>query len=167
MSSVFGTIPNGARVRPATIIFEAQFGIPTPARYDFTIPANAGRALMRIEPGTTYLIDRMSIGGNVTEEQYLESIDIFPSLRVDYFQGAARIYTDNIPVVNYTDNSEVSAWAKSCRGTDQINLTMTGALNQLPSMVGIASVRIQVSFVVYAIPIQGFERKFESPWVSK
>jgi hypothetical protein len=76
-------IPTQSRYIPTSTVFSAVFNAITPARYDFTNTAgNQNVNVLLLQPGTVYLIERMNAGGNLSEEQFLESIDTFPELTI-------------------------------------------------------------------------------------
>ncbi|MDD5353178.1 MAG: hypothetical protein PHS93_08475 [Candidatus Omnitrophica bacterium] len=162
--SITWKIPPKSRPFQVASIFEATFNVPTPGFYDFTVPANRALQLFPLNPGAAYLIERISIGGNITEEQFLESMDIFPTLQLSYSRRTASgqflgetVFSRPLQVVNYTDNTEICAWVHTERGRDSIVATFEGRLRQLPSMIGIAAARIQTTFSIYEVPFTSYQ----------
>ena len=154
-------IPTQSRFIPTSTVFSAVFNAITPARYDFTnTAANQDVNVILLQPGTVYLIERMNAGGNVTEEQFLESIDTFPSLTIKRSVSKENVYNRSIPIVNYFDGLECAAWVFTDKKDDWLTLSFSGLLRQLPSMVGILTAKIQVSLSIFAIESAYFNGSF-------
>lgn len=154
-------IPQQARFIPTSTVFSAPFNVTIPGKYDFTgTVANQNVSVLTFQPNTVYLIERMSAGGNITEGQFLESISTFPSLYVKKQLGNRVVYEKPIPIANYFDGQEAAAYVISDKGGDQLLLTFEGVLNQLPSMIGIATVYIQISLNVFAIDSNFWNNSF-------
>lgn len=150
--SVSYQIPPQSRFIPTANVFQATFNVPTPGVYDFTNNVlNQNVTIMKLKPNTVYIIDRISAGGNITEGQFLESISDFPLLYIKKKIGKENVYTKPIPITNFFDGSEASAWFHSDKLGNELQATFTGVLNQLPSMVGLATAKIQISLNVFAV----------------
>jgi len=156
MSTVF-QVPDKSVLIPISTVFQAQFNNPTIGAYDFTnTPANTGVIALVTKPNFVYFVDRFSIGGNITEQQFLESITTFPQLKVYRRFQQSNIYRNLIPVTNYIDNGELSNFFISNLNNDQLLFNFSGVLRQLPSMVGLVTARIQVSMNIWEIDDQYF-----------
>lgn len=150
-------IPDKSTLIPTTTIFSALFNNPTAGRYDFTnTPANQNVFCMSMRPRVIYFIDSYSVGANITEEQFLESITVFPQLQFTKRFDSQNLYRAPLQVVNFTDHGELSNFYHSDIADDQLLLSFTGELRQLASMVGISPVRIQVSINIFEIDEQYF-----------
>lgn len=145
-------IPQEARFISYSTVFTAPFNVTIPGKYDFTgTTTNQNVVLFAFQPNTVYLIERMSSGGNITEAQFLESISTFPQLYIKKKLQGKVVYEKPIPITNFFDGQEAAAYVLSDKSGDQLLLTFQGVLNQLPSMIGIATVKIQISMNVFAI----------------
>lgn len=154
-------IPTQSRFIATSTIFSAVFNAVTPAKYDFAnTTANQNVIVLRLQPGTIYLIERLSVGGNITESQFLESIDTFPVLTIKRSSSRESVYSQGIPIVHYFDGLECAAWVHSDKNDDDLTLSLSGLLSQLPSMIGILTARIQVSLSIYAIESSYFSGSF-------
>lgn len=159
--SVTFQIPTESRLIPTSTRFSAQFGVPTAGVYDFTnTVANEDVFVIPILPNTVYFMDRISVGGNITEQQFLESINTFPFLFVKKKILSKNIYKQPIPITNYIDGGELSNFFFSDKANDELILTFEGILDQLPSMIGISPVVIQISFNIWAIEAAYFNGAF-------
>jgi hypothetical protein len=156
MSTVF-QIPDKSVLIPISTVFQAQFNNPTIGFYDFTnTHGNLGVLALVTKTNFIYFIDRFSVGGNITEEQFLESITAFPQLKVYRRFKNSNIYRSLIPITNYIDNGELSNFFFSNLRNDQLLFDFSGVLRQLPSMVGLVNARIQVSMNIWEIDDQFF-----------
>lgn len=145
-------LPTQSRFISTSNIFEAAFNVPTPGKYDFTnTAANQNVLCIDLQPNTVYFIDKISVSGNITEEQFLESINAFPYLYVKKNIRKENVYEKPIAIANYYDGNECSAWVFSDKFSDQLIFTFEGVFNQLPSMVGLAAIRLQISMNIFAI----------------
>lgn len=156
MSTTF-QIPDKAALLPVSAVFTAAFNVPTPGFYDFTnTAANQNVLVIPLRQNVIYFIDTYSVGANITEEQFLESITTFPLLKLFRRFQQSNLYKNDLRIINFTDNGELSNFFYSDQANDQLLFTFTGVLRQLASMVGIATVRIQVSMNIYEIEEQYF-----------
>lgn len=154
-------IPTQSRFISSSTVFTAVFNAITPGRYDFTnTSSNQNVSVIQLQPGTIYLIERLSVGGNLTEGQFLESIDTFPVLTVKRSASREGVYNRGLPIVHYFDGLECAAWVHSDKNDDNLTLSLSGLLTQIPSMVGILTVKIQVSMSIYAIESSYFSGAF-------
>ncbi len=159
--SISFQIPTQSRFISTSTIFTAQYNVPTPGRYDFNVPGNQNVNVIELLPGVVYLIERISTGGTLGENLFLESIDLFPQLTIRRSLSSQIVYQRPIPIVNYADGIESSAWIISDLGSaDNLTLSLTGSLIQLPAMVGIGSIRIQVGLSIYAIDSAYYNTSF-------
>lgn len=159
--SVNFQIPTESRLIPTSTRFSAQFGVPTVGVYDFTnTAANRDVSVIPILPNTVYFIDRFSVGGNISEAQFLEAINTFPFLFVKRKILNKNIYKQPIPITNYIDSGELSNFFYSDKTNDELILTFEGILDQIPGMVGLSPVTIQISFNIWAIESSYFNGAF-------
>lgn len=150
--SIIYQIPQQSRYISTSTIFTAQFNVPTPGQYDFNVPGNQNINVIELKPGVVYLIERLSTGGTLPEGTFLESIATFPELTIKRSVSAQIVYQKPFPIVNYADGIEAAAWVISDIGNnDNLSLSLIGSLKQLPAMVGMAEVKLQVSLSIYAI----------------
>lgn len=159
MSIIF-KIPTQSRYIATSTIFTAQFNVPTIGRYNFNVVGNQNIVFQELEPNVVYLIERMSVGGTISEQDYLGSIDIFPMLTIKRSISNQIVYKKPFPMVNYADGIEIASFVHSDKGGDNLTLSFIGSLKQLPSMVGLAEVKIQVSLSIFAIDSGYFNAAF-------
>lgn len=154
-------IPTQSRFIATANIFSAVFNAITPGKYDITnTPGNQNVLCIDLQPNTVYFIDSLSVSGNVTEQQYLESIEVFPILYVKKKIRGENVYQLPIPIANYYDGNNTSAWVFSDKHSDQLLFTLQGLLGQPASMVGVAEVKIQISMNIFAIESSYFNGAF-------
>ena len=155
------TIPSQSRFISASVIFDAVYNAITPGRYDFALtPACQNVVALEMEQNVLYLIDRISVGGNVAENDYLASIDVFPKLTFKRSKQQQSIYQLPMPIVNFFDGQECSAWTKSDIKGENLTLSLSGKCRQLPSMVGVTDLIICVSLNLFAIDNKDFNTAF-------
>lgn len=159
--SVSYQIPTQANFIPTSTQFSALFGVPTPGVYDFTnTTGNVNVSVLKIEPNTIYMIDQIHVGANLTEGQYLESINTFPQLYVRKKIKNRNLYKFPVPIANLIDNGDMTNFFYTDNKNDELIMTFEGILNQLPSMIGISPVIVQISLNIYAIDAAYFAGAF-------
>ncbi len=162
--SISFTIPKqGARSISPSITFEAVFNAIIPGRYDFSGTVACQNVIaIRLQPGSLYLLERVSVCGNVPEEDYFGSIVDFPKLTFKKSVREEIIYPQPLPISRYMDGLECSAWIKSDKGDEDLTLSLQGSCVQLPSMIGIASMKLNVSLSIYGIEDQEYTAAFNN-----
>lgn len=159
--SVIYRIPHKSRYIQTSNIFSTTFGAITPGVYDFSNDSTCQNVQsLRLATGSIFLIDRISAGGNIGEELFLEAIDSFPLLTVRRSLANLAEYQLPIPIVQYFDNTDASAWIRTDKKNDWMTLTLSGVFRQLPAMVGLSELKIQISFSIYEITDAAFVQQF-------
>ena len=153
-------IPTQSRYISTSTIFTAAFNVPTVGQYDFNVVGNQNVIVQELEPNVVYLIERMSVGGTLPEGDFLSSIVTFPILTIKRAISNQIVYKKPFPIVNYADGIETAAFIHSDKGGDSLTLSFIGSLSQLPSMVGLAEVKLQISLSIYAIDSGYFNAAF-------
>ncbi len=144
-------IPQQSRYIPTSTVFSAGFNLITPGKYDFSGVANQNVNVLQLNQNVVYLIERLSIGGNIAETEFLSAINTFPLLTIKKSISKEIVYQKPFPVVNYADGIECAAWVHSDRQNDFLTFSMSGLFNQTPAMIGLATLKIQVTASIYAV----------------
>lgn len=154
-------IPHQSHYITTSNTFEADFNVPVVGQYSFTgNVVNQNQQVMELQTKKVYLIERTNIGGTIAEENYLAAISTIPSFRLKRLQGNEAVYFLAQPVNTYIDNQEITAWIVSEKKNDELIIDFNGVLNQTVDLVGVATVKINVSFAIYIIENQEFYTKF-------
>lgn len=159
--SVIQSLPRQARVIYTGNIFSAVFNSPTVGKYDYNIAANRDQEVIELFPGSTYLIDKIAVGGTVSEDVYNSSIDVIPEITFKRKVDKNPIYKKPFQIVKYMENSDLVAFATSEKQTDFLTMTLTGLLIQVPATVGILFVKLNVHLVIYAMDSTSYEKWFK------
>lgn len=163
--SVQWVIPNQARFISTVSVFVGTFNVPVLGAYGFSIPANAGVLVLPLQPNTQYLLERVTIGADISELDYsaaldLSAVDRLPRLRLIRRSDGSGVYESSIPVPAFVRQNENSVWVKSDSDNDALLATFTGQLSQTAALVGVPAVRVTVSYSVYAIESTIYNRAF-------
>lgn len=157
-------VPTQSRYIPTSTVFTAVFNANplNPGKYDFTVPSagNQNIDVLKLQPGTIYLIERISAGGNITEQEYLAAINVFPSVAIRRKIKKEMVYMRPIPINNYFDGQEAGCWIHSDKSDDVLTMSFQGVLDQIASLVGVAEVKIQISLNIFAIDSAWFNGAF-------
>lgn len=154
-------IPHQSHYITTSNTFEADFNVPVVGQYSFSgNTVNEDQKVMDLQTKKVYLIERTNIGGTISQENYLAAISTIPTFRLKRLQGKEAVYFLPQPVNTYIDNQEITAWLVSEKGNDELHIDFDGVLNQTVDLVGIATIKINVSFAIYIIENQEFYTKF-------
>lgn len=156
------SIPKTARFRQVVNTFVATFNVPALGQYDFGVAGNTGQAVIDLEPNSIYFLDRVNVGGTIEEGEFLNAVATFPRLRFRYLIENPAVYPAPLPIVNYIDNQEVSAWVWSDKSNDSLVADLTGVLNQTPFLVGVGTVTLAVQLNLYQISESAFVSAFKN-----
>lgn len=163
--SISWKIPRSARYIATANIFSAAFNVPALGQYDFGVAGNQNAVVLPLQPNSVYLLERMSVSGDISEENYTDALDLsvadrLPRLSLRRLLDGASVYETPLMLPGYVSQQESSAWVLSARSGDALTATLTGRLNQTAPLVGRAFVRLTVSFSVYAIESTIYMRAF-------
>lgn len=161
--SVQWVLPHQARFIQTANVFPATFNVPTLGSYDFGIAANAAVSVLAMQPNTEYLIERVTVGADISEADYAGALDLVnggPVLSLRRVLDGMTVYESAIPLLRFLDQQESAVWLHSDAGGDVLTATVTGRLNQTAALVGIATIRLSVSFAVYAVESTIYNRAF-------
>jgi hypothetical protein len=143
-------IPTSARYLCPSQSFFADFNVDLDGKYNFSIQANQNKLLMELKANTAYIFSVMDIGGNVSEEKYLDSIDVMPQIVFSRRLKDEFIYRHPIPIVNFSKNSDISAFL-TCDQIDDLLVSFNGRLTQTADLVGKLTVKIFIKLHMHAI----------------
>jgi len=149
--SIIYQIPQQSRYIPTSTVFDAEFNLITPGRYNFSQITNQNVSVLELKPNVIYLIERFSIGANISETEFLSAIETFPLLTIKRSVSAEIVYQRPFPIVNFADGIEAAAWIHSDKQNDFLTFSLSGIFTQTPAMIGLLNLKIQISASIYAI----------------
>ena len=153
-------VPKNARFVSTTNIFTATFNVPTPGFYDFGITANNQIILTPLLTNTVYLLGRISVGADIPEGDFLDAISSIPKLTLRKGIANEIVYQQPVPIVTYVNDQEMIAWIDNKKANNSLKLEVTGTLIQTAALVGKATVKINVNYLIYAIENTVFYSKY-------
>jgi len=166
--SVSFPIPHTARYIPTTNIFRATFNSATLGKYDYRnfFPFTSGAAsapqnVLQLFENTLYLVERISVGGNASEGDYLDAIDVQPFVTLRYSVTKEIVYKTPFPIVNYIDDQDIVGWAYSDKQDTFLTADVSGILFQTAALVGKQQILTPISYSIYAIEDTRFIAEFK------
>lgn len=159
-------IPSTARPISTNNIFTGVFNAPTIGKYDFDIDANKNQIVTELEEKTIYLIERISVGGNIAESDFLDAVTLDqttnqkPEYDLRYSVNKTKVYKKSFPVLNYIDDKDVVMWVWSDKGNNNLTMDFNALLNQTTNLVGIPEIKMSINLTIYAIDDIGFNSRF-------
>lgn len=157
--SLMYPLPQKFKFNSTTTIFSAAFGVPTPGFYDFNVAANVIN-LFEMQRNVVYYLERMSLGGNISEENYLNSIAVLPQLSFESSLTGEKLFMQSLPVVKFYDDRQATSFIYSDKQNDFLVLRFTGVLKQIPATIGLASIDINLTLSIYEIKDKDFNIAF-------
>jgi hypothetical protein len=151
-----------ARYIPTENIFRAPFGAPVVGKYSFGMQGaydaitllNVNQVVIDLEPNSWYLIERAFVGGNIGADEYFNSIDpasttYLPRFEIKKKLAGSIVNVKAVPIVQFFQNRESPVWINSQKKTDQLLMSLTGILVQIPTTLGTAEIQITVGLSIY------------------
>lgn len=130
--------------------FQATFNAAGTGVYDFGFDATQqGALVLELNQNYVYLIDRISFAVTAPEGVYLEAINTLPMFRLRFRRDNLIAFANGIPGTKYHDGMEFSFWTYSDKKNDALILDMSGVLNQVADLIGVAQVFATLSLVIY------------------
>ena len=156
--------PNAVRVRYPVKRFSAPF---VAGQYNFAQAGNTDQLLLRMQANSVYLIERINFFAQAGEADWLLSMDTepnFPAFRVHYrFDDAVQLFPEPVRCVNFMDDVEQSVFFYSTRENEELLISFTGIVNQVPAMVGIDPLLAEVNFTIYQVVNEKWNKQFINP----
>jgi len=151
-------LPKRIRYVPAAAVFEATFNNPTVAKYDFN--GNQQTFITKLLPHTVYMIDSISIGGNMAAEDYLSAIDTVPLFNLKKSNETENIFDKPMQLNGYSTDRQIVHFFQTGLSNLDLIATITGKLNQLPDYIGLAIFKLAINLSIHAIDENDFHRDF-------
>jgi hypothetical protein len=159
--SIVYKIPHQSRLIATGNIFTSTFNNPAIGKYDFNVSGNQNQKVCDLLKGSVYLIERISIGANISEEIFTNSINTVPQLTFRRKVLNENVYKLPIPVVGFSDNTQITCWINSKFEGDELYLSCIGLLNQIPATVGKLTITLNIGLQIYAIESTQFQQDFD------
>ena len=140
--------------------FAATFNVPTLGKYNFGTALNAGVVVMSMKRNSLYLIDTFTVGGTVDEFIYTNALNEIPTIKFFRSKSNFPAYERAVLLPGYLKGAQFPLWVMSDQIDENLTVTCTGILNQTADLVGIPSIGINVSFIIYEITETDFIRRF-------
>lgn len=168
---IIKALPKTTRFLQPVAVFDAIFNSPTAGRYDLATTANTGVELSSMNDKSIYLIDQYSFSATIADSDYLQAIDTanIPRFRLRTKKTGQRVYQNDMPIINYVDSGEAVAYYASSLASraniggamqpDFLIVDALGALIQPAVLVGLPSVRVQLTFNIYEV--------IEAEWIDQ
>lgn len=148
-------IPKTARYIQASAAFTAPLGVDT-SIYDFT----GQRAVLieKLVAGSFYLIDTVSISGDLPEAAYISSLVAVPPNLIlkKAIPGTINIFEMPFPVANFAPNVQIAAFTQSEIKNNSLVATLDGHVKQTRDTFGLDSITLSLSFAIYAMDSYAF-----------
>lgn len=163
-------VPKSAKLIRTVTTFSAVFNAD-PAylgMYNFGYgTTNQNITVLQTKRGSTYLISRASISGNITGDQFNESLQsaYIPYLQLKRIVGGTEgenVYQKPVPVNGYFQEQPFTAFFGSDKEGDGIKANFSGILNQTVNLIGVASISLYLNLSIYEINESEYNKVFRS-----
>lgn len=148
--------------------FLANFGAPTPAKYDFTNYVVAGVRYnsmvplgLKLRPNYLYFFHQMDFSLSIDESVFLRAIDpaVTPTMTIRDAPARRAIFNAPFRLFRYFENKAVDFFYQNLNSNATVEADFECVLTQPAELVGIGTVYAQVSFTVYEITNDKFIRE--------
>jgi hypothetical protein len=157
------SIPKTATYLPTRNEFSAAFNIPTLGAYNFAVVGNQDRPVLAMNTNAIYLINRITIGATISQENYLSNLLLLPLMVLKYSKEAQRVYPLSIPLVQFSDAQEAVAFFWSDKDGESLTMSIpAGILSQSAELIGVPSIKINISLSIFEITDNGFIQDFKN-----
>lgn len=155
-------IPHTARYLSESLRFSALFNVLT-GEYDFSEnDTNKQVVLTEMKKNAIYFIDRMTVGADIPESVYTDSIDVVPSMRIKHEIAKKQVYKRPITLPQFSDNRDIGAWTYTDKTDEVLIVDFEGVLKQVAETVGESEIRIYCAIDIYEINDNEFVRAFKN-----
>ena len=172
--SIIYQIPHNSQSILTANVFQAQFNNTVPGAYNFADPyfvpvsippiSQQNQIAVNLTPGAIYLVERISVGGTISAEDYLSALNplSIPQITFKKLLGNEPIHQFPIPIVQFYDGLEIGFWIRSDKGNDALTLSISGQLIQNEALVGIPIISLSVAMVIYQVDEQKYNSSFRN-----
>jgi len=162
--SIVWELPKTSKYYQTSNKFTATFNTPTSGEYDFNISGNVNQPVLSMRKGSLYLINQITVGGTISQEEYLGNVVSVPLLLLNFQSESQRIYPLRIPVVQYVNALEASSWFSNDIDKNKLQATLNiGQLSQDAELVGVSSISLTLTMSIWEIIDNGFIQSFKKP----
>lgn len=157
---IINRIPHQARYIPSNITLLGIFNI-TPGYYVFEIyKGNLNIEIVKLDSNSVYLIDSIQIGGNIPGDVYNESIYSRPYFTLKKSVSGESVLPYPLYITNFNEQRPLNLFVQSTKGNESLNLDFYGTLRQTSDLLGFLSVKISLTFNIYAIDSNIYNREY-------
>ena len=147
--SIVWELPKTSKYYQTSNKFTATFNTPTSGEYDFNISGNVNQPVLSMRKGSLYLINQITVGGTISQEEYLGNVVSVPLLLLNFQSESQRIYPLRIPVVQYVNALEASSWFSNDIDKNKLQATLNiGQLSQDAELVGVSSISLTLTMSI-------------------
>ena len=174
--SISYQIPHQARYIPTLTVAHASLVY---GRYSFESGIlNKGLEVLELKQNTAYLIERISISCNIAESIYHNTVFSPYGSLIEVPQIILKrqitneiVYKTSNSLLNYINDSSVTAWVISDRSSNNANnpkvgdkliLDVNGGLIQNSELIGVTSIIMFIKFHIYAIESTIYNKFYRS-----
>jgi hypothetical protein len=164
MSLIINLAIQTLRYIPTQNIFRAPFGLPIVGKFSFGMPGysspvtllNLNQPVIDLEPHSWYLVERIFSGGSIGAEDYFASIDAslidyIPRIFLTKKLSGNIVNVKPVPIIQYYQNRESPIWVNSQTKKDQLLISCSGVLSQIPPTMGLAEIDLTIGFSIYQV----------------
>jgi len=149
-------LPKRIRYVPASAIFSATFNAPAIGQYDFN--NNTQTFIKILLPHSVYMIDSISIAGNIAAEDFLSAIETVPLFNLQKTLDKENIFDVPIQIHGFATDRQIVHFFRTGLSNCGLIASVTGVLNQLPAFIGLATLELSINLSIHAIDESDFEK---------
>lgn len=115
--------------------------------------------VIELNTDTVYLLERMSVGGGIDENTFLNAVITPLSFNLRYTNTKRSVFPRPIPVLKYSDDRSITGFISSPAGNDLV-LNSTGVLEQTQELIGVDEIKLYLTFELFATDSTVYNKGF-------
>jgi len=157
-------LPKKKRYIATSNIFKADFNssfntaVGISGKYNFTVEPSNYQDVIKYKAGSVYLLERVSVGANIPEDVFFDSIETVPSLILKNKIGGEIVFEKPILVNGYKKNEDITTYLTNQKDGDILTCNCTGLLNQVSETVGVPTIKLFVQFSIFSMDQNEFNK---------
>jgi hypothetical protein len=155
--SIVYSVPANSNFQKCGGTLYANFNTPGYiGKYAFQGAALNKISFERLQKNCLYLIERYSVSFSLSKDSFFESINDPTELYFKFSSNNENILNRPIKLINYQAESQINLWTLTNKGENFFSIEARGIFDQLPSMVGMLSIKLYIDFTIIEIHDNGY-----------
>lgn len=150
-------LSNKAKYTPIKAIATAEYKAIGTGIYEYVF--NVQSPIFELKKNTVYILERMSVAGDIDEQLFLSSVTDPIEIDFRYSNSKNMVYNHPIPILKYSDDKNIRSYIQTATDTDLI-FKARGRCKQIEEFIGKESIKLFFSFELFAIDSSEYNKNY-------